>query len=93
MINRGLNPQVQKLMAYQPRSGLNLEILKLQFVATYVIICPQAGGAFTIKLLPASPKGGENKPIIIIGQKMVLVQHIQHLRRCAIVGACYPPIT
>ena len=24
---------------------------------------------------------------------MVLDQHVQHLRRCAIVGACYPPVT
>ena len=52
-----------------------------------------AGRAFSIKPLPASPKRGENKPMIIIGQKMVLDQHIQHLRRCAIIGARYPPVT
>ncbi len=80
-------------MANQPRSGLKLETLKLQFVAIYVVICPQAGRAFTLKPVSASTKGGENKPIIISAQKIVLDQHIQHLRRCAIIGAYYPPVT
>ncbi len=30
MINRGWNPRIQETVAYQPRSGLNLDTLKLQ---------------------------------------------------------------
>ncbi len=50
MINRGWNPRIQEPIAYQPRSGLNLETLKLLFAATYVVICPLAGRAFTLCL-------------------------------------------
>ena len=44
MINREWNPWEEPVV-YQPLSGLNLETLRFQSVAIYVVICPQAGRA------------------------------------------------
>ena len=49
MINREWNPWEEPVV-YQPLSGLNLETLRFQYVATYVLTCPQAGRAFTLCL-------------------------------------------
>ena len=60
MINRGWNPRVQKPMVYQPRSGLNLETLRLRSVATYVVILSSSRTGFYS--LPTAAESKQREP-------------------------------